>query len=522
MAVEEEEMMEILDSKPENGKLIANGYYNKKYHTETVTSDEFLKLIGEYGKFQKLLNLIVCVIYYFVGFQVYIAYFLVLTPTWFCKANSTSCTLNGTQSEENLYRCRIPRSEWEYTEPVHFSVVTEFDIDCKEQWLLRLVSSMNYIGWGLGSIILGLAGDRYGRKVLLFPSMAIIIVLGTITPYLPNIFCVIVVRFVIGFFIPGVMIQSYILLSEFVGSKRRPLATLLPFIPFSLGFAMLSVKAYIFMNWEWFSIICVLPYLPIFALYVWIPESASWLQKNNRHDEAVKIFQWIGKFNGKETGGIVLASQKEAKVDAEEHVCDTRMIFEFVVLCFVWFVSTLCNFGIHFAADQLEGSIYRDFALLSIAQIPGAIIAIYMNIKFGRKKTNLISLFIAGLTCLLIIFIPTDTDAKVGRIILGILGKIAVNVSYQSLYLWSVEILPLSIRSQGMGFTQVSARLGATLSPWVVKELKSFGSYIPFIVLAVPTFVGCALGFFLPETKVKKKKPLILEETGKDDKNVIM
>lgn len=71
------------------------------------------------------------------------------------------------------------------------------------------------------------------------------------------------------------------------------------------------------------------------------------------------------------------------------------------------FVSvSVCYYGLHLAADHLGGTIYRDFIILNVVEIPAAFIAIFGSNYFGRKRTTLLPSFISGVTCIAIAFIP--------------------------------------------------------------------------------------------------------------------
>lgn len=309
------------------------------------------------------------------------------------------------------------------------------------------------------------------------------------------------------------MVQSSILISEFVGNKHRPFATIIPFFTYSCGFAALALKAYYLKNWKWLQVACSAPYALILVFYPFVPESAKWLQMNNRSDEAMAIFRNIARWNKKDLPAnvklqapVVANPNSESARKSEAGFGNTGVLIQTFIQCFLWMVTSMCFFGLQLAANQLEGSVYRDFVLLSIVQIPACPLAIALNTKIGRKKTNLTALFIAGAACVSISFIPLDESFNVARITLALVGKVFVTTTFQSLYLWSGEIFPLAIRSQGMGYTQIAARLGATGSPWVVKGLKPLGAIVPFIVIGVPTIIGSFLGCWLPETIAKKNK----------------
>ena len=83
----------------------------------SVNIDEMISIVGEFGRFQWMLEVMLCIMIFPQNYQVLIMYFAALTPTWRCIAN-TSCPFNGTLSSDNTAGCTLARNEWEYTETV--------------------------------------------------------------------------------------------------------------------------------------------------------------------------------------------------------------------------------------------------------------------------------------------------------------------------------------------------------------------------------------------------------------------
>ena len=160
-------------------------------------------------------------------------------------------------------------------------------------------------------------------------------------------------------------------------------------------------------------------------------------------------------------------------------------------------------FGLQMAAKELQGSIYRNFILLSLVQFPAIFIIIISSNTFGRKKTTLIPVVCAGAACLGIVFVPAKKEFVIARVTLGIAGKFFACITFQTLYLWSAELFPTQIRSKAMGILQIAAQVGATSAPWVVKGLSPLRAYLPFVVFGVTSLIGAGLGMWLPETKVR-------------------
>ena len=97
---------------------------------QILEMDEVLPLIGEFGKFQILLEIALCIMITPGSVLVLIPYFAQHNPPWQCVKNSTVCSFQGeisSSSKAKVYeaRCKMPRSEWEFTKPKDYSVITQ-------------------------------------------------------------------------------------------------------------------------------------------------------------------------------------------------------------------------------------------------------------------------------------------------------------------------------------------------------------------------------------------------------------
>ena len=93
-----------------------------------IDVDQMLPYVVEFGKFQIVLEIMLCICEYAQALPVLIMYFAAHNPPWKCVAGSSSCTLNGTytsSSKDYEFRCNIPRTEWEFTKPKDYSIVTQ-------------------------------------------------------------------------------------------------------------------------------------------------------------------------------------------------------------------------------------------------------------------------------------------------------------------------------------------------------------------------------------------------------------
>merc|ERR1712013_870063 len=125
---------------------------------------------------------------------------------------------------------------------------------------------------------MGWFSDNYGRKFAVFISTTIMLVATLISIWMPNFYCFILLRCVVGFFGPGTFPQMFILISEIVGEKKRPAAGISIFLTGAFGCALLGLKAYLLQNWVYLSVVCSALFLPMLCFYFFVPESIRFLR----------------------------------------------------------------------------------------------------------------------------------------------------------------------------------------------------------------------------------------------------
>ncbi|XP_057304312.1 uncharacterized protein LOC130641507 [Hydractinia symbiolongicarpus] len=470
-----------------------------------ISIDEMLTHVGEFGLFQWLLDAMFCVMVFPQSYQVLIMYFAALNPDWQC-VNGTECPYNGTLNSKNTSRCDMQRSSWEYTKPKDYSIVTEFDIICGKEWQIHLTSSIFFLSWGIGAIVLGYFADKTGRKSIIFPSIFVIIIGGLITSFLPNIYIFVVARFIVGFFTPGTSVQEFVLINEVVGSKYRPIAGNLIWFCFTLALCALGLQAYFIRQWKYLFIACTAPYIFVLLFYKFVPESVRWQRLNGKDEQVAECFRRIARWNKKEIPEGVQVERRSSN-DISHHASPLdlfvhrKIAIQTLVQGYAWLVNGMVYYGLSLAADDLGGSIYANYVLLSAIEFPATLFCVYSCGKFGRKKTVIYSLIIASTTCVIVAFVPSDGGGHIARIVLGLIGKFFITSSFNGIYTWSVEIYPTNIRAEGMGFLQVTSRIGAASSPWIAKGLKVLHEAVPFAVMGTLGLLGVVFLFLLPETK---------------------
>ena len=435
-------------------------------NTELVLGvDEMLPYVGEFGKYQKLMLLLVSLIYTPIAFHPFLMYFATLVPSWKCQTNSTICLFNGTFTGEDDRRCSLPRNEWTYTEDKLFSVVTQFDMACDELWILSLITFVYFTGWGIGAVLIGQISDRFGRKITLLPGLVATLLTGFINPFLPNVFLIVLSSFIQGFCYTAVETQSSILLTELVGAQYRPIASRVSSLMFPVIWILLALKAYLLKNWRTLSFVCTLPYIFTLGICFFIPESVRWLQTNGRPEEGRAILVKIGHFNGQELSSMIAVSkseteEKDVRPSLKESIFGSRLLVkQSLALMCIWCFTLMSYYGLVIGSSELGGNVYKDFALVCVTEFPGILLAVILCNTVGRKLATLVTLAFGGAACLFIPVLSKEGSGAIFRLALGILGRLAIGINCHSMIVWTTELYPTAARSTGTNLNKTENSL---------------------------------------------------------------
>ncbi|XP_057291589.1 organic cation transporter-like protein isoform X2 [Hydractinia symbiolongicarpus] len=487
--------------------------------------DSIIVSIGEYGKSQIILTAMFCLIMIPPVYQTLSMAFVAYNPSWRCSELGKvtgQCTKDGTfSSGEDGYqaRCEMNRSAWEFTKSKKFSIVTEFDLVCEKKELAVAANSAMYLGWAVGAIVLGWVSDRYGRKIVLFPSYFVVILASFAAGYSPNFGLFFFLRGMIGFFLGGVILTLFIVCAELVGPKQRALASTLVWFAFTTSLCMLGLQAYLLPDWRLLLKVTSMPYVILILLWKFIPESVRWLHVKGRNDEAEKILRKVAKVNKNAYPASKLCEISQEKSSGSfRNLFSTKKITMLTLsMCFIWFVNGMVYYGISLASDDLGGNMYRDFVLTSLVEIPGNILVIVLSNRYGRKKATTGSMFITAFSLLVVAIIPGRTENHAynwSRVSFGMLGKLFITTAFDSVYILAAELYPTVVRSQAMALLSVVSRVGAASAPWVAQGLRVLHFTVPFYFMGVLTLVAALMCLTLTETKGKPTAETFCSDTN--------
>jgi len=295
-----------------------------------------------------------------------------------------------------------------------------------------------------------------------------------------------------------------VLSSEIAGRKYRAMSGTFIWFYFAIGMVMLTYMAYFLNNWRMLEIISTAPFLLLLVTWTCIPESIRWYKVKGKTEKAEKLLRGIASLNGRAepTAKLIPETGKLTPENISVLFTPPKMMVNTWIQMTTWIIADITYFGVSLASEDLSGNLHTDFALTSVMEVPANIAVIVFCSRFGRKKTVVTHIFLAGLACLGVAFIPLDATYHLRqlKLVLGMIGKYATTTYFNSLYVWTLELNATVVRSQAIGFFLVLSRVTGTVAPTISTRMKFIYPPLPFFIFAGLNLISGFSTMYLKET----------------------
>nr|XP_046230037.1 solute carrier family 22 member 6-A [Scatophagus argus] len=499
--------------------------------------NEVLCVIGGFGKFQKILYVWICLPQIFLAFHMLVSVFTGAVPPHLCRstwpsagipasANFNLSLVSAADAQSDL-SCTVPLNHsgavaldvgqhsgscqggWEYsTEIFQSTIVTEWDLVCDNANMNNLGSSIYMFGLLVGAVVFGSLADKYGRRIIILINLAIQAVFGVGAAFAPNFYVYTALRFMVGTSISGVIMNAFVLGTEWTGSKQRMLAGIITDYFFGFGYILLAGVAYFIRDWRKLQLAISAPGF-LFIFYIWVlPKSARWLMANDRREEAWELIRKAAQINGKPLTKDLEMCQVY-KIEEKPEVTKKHSFIDLVrtptmrkqslIVFYLWFANVLVYYGLSLNISDFGMNIYLTQMIFGLVEMPARTITLF-TLNRSRKFSQLAFLAVGGTACLLTIFIPSELSVM--KTVLAMIGKFGITASLSIIYVYSAEVFPTVIRQNGIGIGSMCARTGGVLAP-MMYLLRSISPHAPMVLCGLCPLLGSALTLLLPETANK-------------------
>jgi len=470
--------------------------------------DSALKQVGEFGRYQRKLFILISLSALPSYYQMLVLVFTAATPKWTCpeenKANLKHCKSLESCCAVDGSICDGASFTTNFT-----SIATEWNLLCGQTYKNELTQSIFMAGTLFGAPLIGGLADKHGRRRLWLFSYFLACGLAFLSGFSPSYHTFVALRFLVGVFAGGAGLIIFVLSTESIGPSYRGFAGTVVQIFFAFAVASLGILAYLIPDWRKLTIATSLP--TIFGLLIinQVPESPRWLASQGRYEEAEVSLQKMALENGCGSKHVSLQRSKSAsKTGSPVKSCGILDLFRNRSTCVItmimiisWFVNSHVYYGLSLNVKNLGGNMYVNFILAGLVEIPSYILTVFLLNWSGRRKSLFYFMIGAAGSCYVCMKLQQQEHTNLAWLSASAMfGKFCISASFAVVYVYAAELFPTVIRNVGMGVATVASRIGGILCPFVVLMGEENRS-LPMFIFACMSLVAGLAGLKLPETK---------------------
>ncbi|KAK7503265.1 hypothetical protein BaRGS_00005530 [Batillaria attramentaria] len=402
-----------------------------------VTYDGVVKLLGEFGPYQKRVCFLLCLPSISGCIQILMSVFTLAVPghrcavpglandTWAIQGPGHAAIVNAyiPQHPDDLAHCQVyidPQyrisnlsqdgnmsypdhgsgdgnvtgtttcSRYVYDTSTYTStVVTQMDLVCEKSLLRSHPQMLAMVGSLVGSQATFLA-DIWGRKTVLMIAILVHIMASFAITWTTHYPVYLTLMFPIGASVSGMLCTAFVLGLELVGPSKRRWTGYGVMAFWSLGMIILAPIAFFIRDWL-------------------IPESPRWLLSKGHVDKAEAIINRAAHANRKTLpAGIMdkisLPGTSHSGKSVLTMCTSKRLVVRYLFIFYIWMVSSLAYYGLSWNVGTLGGSVYVNFLLSGVVELVAIGFCVYALDRVGRRVLNCGLMMLAGVTCTATLF----------------------------------------------------------------------------------------------------------------------
>ena len=361
-----------------------------------------------------------------------------------------------------------------------------------------MLASTALAGMMFGAMLFGMLADKIGRKNVILICVTLFSGFTFWGGFASNPTEFGILRFIAGLGIGGVLPNLVALTSEYAPQKMRSTLVTTMFSGYAVGGIMAALLGAWFtpsFGWEIMFYIAGIPLLMLPVLWLYLPESLTFLVKKQQHEKAGKIVQQISPEQN------VTASTQF--VLNEVHAPDASIAALFkhgrsMSTLLFWCCFFMCLLMVYalgswlpklmMAAGYSLGNSLMFLMAMNIGAVIGTIGGGILADRFHLKPV-IIGMFLLGAVSL--VGLGFNSPQVVIYLLVAAAGASAIGSSIL-LYSFVAQYYPLAIRSTGIGCASAVGRVGAIVGPIIIGFL--LGMELPhkmnFLAVAIPAIIG--------------------------------
>jgi len=372
---------------------------------------------------------------------------------------------------------------------------------------LGAVFSAGLIGMGLGGVLLGLAGDHFGRRPMAVLSLAIVTLGMSTSAYARDLTDLAILRAFTGLGIGGALVSINVIVSEYSSERRRSLAISLMTVGYPIGATLGGFAAiYLIAQFGWRSVYLFggVVGLALIPPVLWLlPESVEFLVARGGNRALQVINRILRRMNQPALSALPEAETDEAAREGLADIFRSRHALALAATSGVYFFTSFtCYFLLSWMPKllverglSLTAGISSSL-LMNLAGAAGCVLFGIFAQPLGPRK--LAAGLMVGLFAVTSLFGLLGDDASLLVAVTSAIG-FCLFASITALYALVPGAFPVAIRSTGIGFAMSIGRIGAVMGPFVAGIVFAQGvpSAIYCALLGTPMLISAAILYWV-------------------------
>ena len=359
---------------------------------------------------------------------------------------------------------------------------------------LGIVLSMELIGIGIGSLLLGGIADQLGRRPTVLACLAVMVAGMFLSTTSSNALQLSLWRIVTGVGIGGILSSINALAAEFSNQRRRHFCIAVMSVGYPLGGVIggfIASRLLEIFDWRstfYFGAGATALFIPLF--YFAVPESVHWLA-NKRPVRALERINATFARMGRAAIGSLPEIDTTHRSETAADIFSPRLIGITVLIACAYFLHTITFYFVLKWVPQIvvrfgfnPSSAGGVLTWASVGGVIGCAAFGFLTLRLNLKRLTIFSLILAGI--FVAVFGSTPADLAYMSALVAVSG-IFCSAAVVGFYALMAQLYPTHARAFGTGFVLSVGRGGAALSPIIAGILLDAEIGLPI----VGAIMGC-------------------------------